>query len=113
MTCAPFPSDGWLEGMEHLPSPRGHTVTDVNASGGEPRRSWWAWVTGRGPSSRRRNYSLAALWLFLTALAAVRLAVAEDSTGQWLAGLACLLGLFMAIGYLVAARSKNDNRSQR
>jgi hypothetical protein len=39
--------------------------------------------------------------------------VAEDSTGRWLAGLACLLGLIMAIGYFVAGRSKDEDRSQR
>ncbi len=46
-------------------------------------------ITGRRSLSRRRCYSLTALWLFLTVMSALQLATAEGSVGRWLAGRAC------------------------
>ncbi len=107
------PLGGGSEEAEPWPRTGAHTVGAVNASSGEPRRPWWARLTGRGPVPRWRNYALAALWLFVTATAAVRWAVAEDSTGRWLAGLGCCLGLILVIGYIAAAISEDHHRSQR
>ncbi len=89
-----------------------HTLTGVNTSDGESRRPWWSWVTGRGPFSRRRSYVLAALWLFLVALAVGQFVLAKDSTGRWLAGLQCLCWLSLAIAYVAAARA-NGGQHER
>ena len=75
------------------------TVAPMTTSGGSARKSWL-----RGPQRRRLYCFLAAGWLALAVLAIFQWLGADDSTGRWLAGVQVVLGLALAITYLVWAR---------
>ncbi len=70
-------------------------------------------ITGRRPISRRRCYWTATVWLLLTAIWAVQLALAEDSVSRWLFGVACCLALVVAVGHLGAVVGKDRYEGRR